>query len=319
MVRSVALETRAASKLPYLDFVHEYVREIRPVVVKGAVANWPAMKLWTPQYFKDRYPAKRVQVSYTESMTFADFIDGVLASTNDNPGPYMYRLFIHEDMPELLPDISPQNPYAFPRRYASPLMRTFWRRPDGYLKLLIGGIGGRFPVMHFDGENAHATVTEIHGEKEFVMYPPSDREYLYPDPAIPNKSLIRDPHTVDCERFPLQERATQYRAVLEPGDMVFIPCRWWHTARALTPSISLGTNILDEANWRGFVREVARPKLAPKALLNRAYWEGAGLAMSMIEALQRFVPALGHLAPNSSAATLDPSKRSFKIYRKEDA
>jgi hypothetical protein len=319
MVTTVSLESRDVSDLPYEAFVREYVRERKPVVVRDAVAEWPAMRTWTPEYFKATYPTKRVQVSYTESMTFAEFIDGVLASTEDKPGPYMYRLFIHEDMPELLADISPQNRYAFPRRFASPLMRSFWKRPDGYLKLLIGGIGGRFPVMHFDGENAHATVTEIYGDKEFIMYAPSDSAYLYPNPEIPNKSLVVDPHHVDRARFPLQEKATQFRTVLEPGDMVFIPCKWWHTARALTPSISLGTNILDESNWAGFVSEITEPVgFGAKPALNLAYWKAAGLAMSMIERIQRRLPALAPLAPDRSDAAPDPSTLKFKIYKKSE-
>src|SRR3954469_11066481 len=140
------LETREAADLPYDVFVRDYIGQNRPVVVRHATPAWPAMTKWTPKFFKTQFGSRKVQVSYEEAMTFSDFIDGVLASTHERPGPYMYRLFIHEAMPELLADLTPQNPYAFPRRYSSPLMRTHWKRPDGYLKLLIGGIGGRFPV-----------------------------------------------------------------------------------------------------------------------------------------------------------------------------
>jgi hypothetical protein len=177
-VRSRPVEIRDSAELPYEIFVRDYMATNRPVVVRNATAGWPAMRTWTPEFFKTRFGSKKVQVSYEESMTFSDFIDGVLASTYDRPGPYMYRLFIHEHLPELLSDLCVQNPYSFPRRYASPLMRTHWRRPDGYLKLLIGGVGARFPVMHYDSENAHATVTEIYGDKEFLLYPPGDREFL---------------------------------------------------------------------------------------------------------------------------------------------
>jgi hypothetical protein len=317
------MEERHSSDLPYEVFLKEYVRGGRALIVRSATPAWPALQKWTPEFFKARFADRLVQIGYDESMKFSDFIDGVMASTADRPGPYMYRLFLHEHLPEVLPDLSPQNPYAFPRRYSSPLMMEYWRRPDGYLKLLIGGIGGRFPIMHFDGDNAHATITEIYGDKEFVVYPPSDSPYLYPSPKRANHSLVDDPHLQDLQRFPLLARATQYRGVLHPGDMVFVPCGWWHTARALSPSISVGMNILDESNWRGFVSEVCGPlesSLKLRPLLKRAYFEGLGPLFSGLERIQQKFPSAASrlvlpslLAPHSSAVAHDPSSRPLHI------
>ncbi|HXK17566.1 MAG TPA: cupin-like domain-containing protein [Polyangiaceae bacterium] len=321
--RYQAIEERDASGLSYEEFLGSYVRGSRAVIVRKATPAWPALQKWTPEFFKSAFPDRLVQISYDETMRFADFIDGVLASTIEKPGPYMYRLFLHEHLPEVLPDLSPQNPYAFPRRYSSPLMMEYWRRPDGYLKLLIGGVGGRFPIMHYDGDNAHATITEVYGDKEFIVYPPSDSPYLYPSPKRANHSLVDDPHLQDLQRFPLLERATQYRSILHPGDMVFVPCGWWHTARALSPSISVGMNILDESNWRGFVSEVCGPvtqSLALKPLLKRAYFEGLGPFFSGLERIQRDFPRAARtlvlpalLAPHKSELTHDPSTRRLHI------
>ncbi|HYP74542.1 MAG TPA: cupin-like domain-containing protein [Polyangiaceae bacterium] len=307
--------------MPYEIFLRDYVHAKRPLIVRNATPAWPALQKWTPEFFKQHFPSKMVQVSYDEQLSFADFIDGVLASTDETPGPYMYRLFLHEHLPEVLGDLSPPNPYAFPRRYASPLMMEYWRRPDGYLKLLIGGVGGRFPVMHFDGEDAHATITEIYGDKEFIVYSPDDTQFMYPSPKRANHSLIDDPRNQDLERFPLLAKATQYRGILGPGDMVFVPCRWWHTARALSPSISVGMNTLDDSNWKGFVADVCGPITPnPRKLLKRAYLEGLGPVMSILEGMQRKFPRVarrlkvpGVLAPESSAIAPDPSLKPLEI------
>ena len=284
--RRVALERRTAAELPYPVFVRDYIARNRPVVVENALPACPARRQWTPEYFRERFGAKRIQVSPSEQMAFADFIDAVLASREDAPGPYMYRLFIGPHMPELLPDLEPLNPYAFPRRLASPLMPRQWRRPDGYLKLLIGGIGGRFPFLHYDLENSHATITEIHGDKEFILYPPEDAAFLYPKPGMPNQSTIPDVRQVDLARFPLYERATQYHTVLHPGDMVFVPSRWWHGARALSPSISICQNMLDGSNWDGYVDELCSRKSGlpgPKRQAKRMYLGALGGLLSMLE------------------------------------
>ena len=189
----------------------------RPVVVQGAVAGWAALQRWTPAYFKARFHERPVAVSYEATMPFDQFIDEVMASDTAHPGPYMFRLFLHEHLPEVLPDLIPQNPYAFPRRYASPLMRAQWRRPDGYLKLLIGGVGSKFPVLHYDGDNAHAAVTEVHGDKEFVMFPPEDGPLLYANPRLPNRSLIDDLARPDLARFPLLAQARRHRLLQVGG------------------------------------------------------------------------------------------------------
>jgi hypothetical protein len=317
------MEERDARGLPYDAFLRDYLTKNRPLIIRNATADWPALRKWTPQFFKERFGSRMVQVSYEAQMTFSDFIDGVMASTEDRPGPYMYRLFLHQHLPEVLEDLFPQNKYAFARRYASPLMMQYWRRPDGFLKLLIGGIGGRFPIMHYDGENAHATITEIYGDKEFIVYSPEDTPYLYPAAQRGNHSQVDDPHRQDLERFPLLAKATQYRSVLHPGDMVFVPSGWWHTARALEPSISVGMNMLDRSNWKGFVTEICGPlktSLRPRKLLKRAYFEALGPLLSALENVQRKFPTgaeklvVPHvLAPDTSAVTPDPASRRLRI------
>jgi hypothetical protein len=316
--RRVAVERRDAADLPYPVFLRDYVAANRPVVVANAMQSCPAMQKWTPDFFKNRFGPKEVSISYGERMTFTAFIDAVLASREDAPGPYMYRLFIGPHLPELLPDLEPQNPYAFPRRLASPLMLRKWRRPDGYLKLLIGGTGGHFPVLHFDGENAHASITEIYGDKEFILYPPEDSAYLYPKSGTPNQSLIPDVQHPDLASFPLFANATQHHTVLHPGDMVFVPSRWWHAARALSPSISICQNMLDASNWAGYANEICYSGSGLrrlKGVARKTYVAGLGRVLSMLE---RRSPDRSHragglaariarVAPLSSADVADSS------------
>jgi hypothetical protein len=325
------LESRSARDLPYDAFLREYVVPRRPVVIKDAVPSWPALRKWTPEFFKKHFPTRPVRVSYEKSMAFGEFIDRVLASTREQPGPYMYRLFLHEHLPEVLGDLVPQNPFAFPGRYASPLMLKYYRRPDGFLKLLIGGAGGRFPVMHYDGDESHAAITEIYGEKEFILYSPADTRCLYPNPARANHSLVDDPHEQDLDRFPMLSKARQHRTLLGPGDTVFVPYGWWHAARTLTPSISVCQNMVFRWDWKGFVAATTetdpgdrgpsgRARSLARQQFKRAYLAVAGPLMSAAEGIQmrhpRFarsmvLPAL--LAPVSSAVAPDPGKKPLRI------
>ena len=310
----VALERRHADDLPYDEFLNDYVIKNRPVIIEDAVREWPALRTWTPQFFKERFGSKMVNVTYGVSQPLGEVIDAVRLSTSEKPGPYLHKVIIHRDLPELLPDLTPENIYGFPRRFASPLMPPHFRRPDGYLKLLIGGVGGRFPLMHYDSDNANALITEIYGDKEFVLFSPGDSPFIYPHDEGGTTSQIDDLDHPNRGRFPLFEKATQYRGTLRPGESAFIPSRWWHTARVVTTSISVCVNMLHAANWAGFISESCRPQSGSwtKRNMKRLYLGSAGVIMSIAERSQKRSPG-GALSRR--LATLCPAPNGATSYR----
>jgi len=309
--KTVQIPKVSARELPYKQYVNDYVAANRPVVIQNAAPGWKALQTWTPEFFKNAFGDQTVDVTYGVQQKLADVIDGVLASTALKPGPYLHKVIIHQHMPALLPDLAPENVYAFPMRYCSPLMPTRFRRPDGYLKLLIGGVGGKFPLMHYDSDNAHAVISEIFGDKEFVLFAPEDTDCVYPHPNSPSTSQIDDLDHVDPVRFPNFQKATQYRAVIAPGECIFVPSRWWHSARVVTTSISVCTNLMHATNWNGFVDLACDPgatKSRAGLLLKRAYLGVSGMIMSMSEMLQnafpgsRIVRSIGALSPATPSA-----------------
>ena len=313
----IPLERRHADDLPYEAFLHDYVIKNRPVIIEDAVRQWPALRTWTPEFFKQRFGSKVVEVTYGVNQPLGEVIDGVRLSTAEKPGPYLHRVLIHRDMPELLPDLMPENIYGFPRRFASPLMPPHFRRPDGYLKLLIGGVGGKFPLMHYDSDNANALITGIYGEKEFVLFSPQDTPLVYPHGQGGNTSQIDDLDHADRTRFPLFEKAAQYRGILRRGDSAFIPSHWWHTARVVTTSISVCVNMLHAANWAGFISESCRPQSGSwtKRNAKRLYLGSAGVVMSIAERSQEKFPGaalarrLATLCPAPGGTTSSRSGR----------
>jgi hypothetical protein len=307
-LETLPIERCIAADLPYEEFFRQYVTVNRPVIIEGAVPQWRALRTWSPDFFKSHFGSKRVNVTYGVSQQLGDVIDGVLGSTVERPGPYLHRVIIHQDMPELLPDLTPENVYGFPGRYASPLMPQRFRRPDGYLKLLIGGAGGKFPLMHFDSDNANAAITEIFGDKEFVLFPPQDTRFVYPSSEGSNASLVDDLEQPDWERFPLLRQATEYRGTIRPGETIFVPAGWWHSARVVTTSISVCSNMLHAPNWRGFISECCRTQGVHWAARNakRLYLEGTGAIMNAAENLQIRYPGAGFVAALAKCSPARP-------------
>lgn len=305
-----AIERRSAHDVPYETFLREYGLASRPVIIEDSVEHWPALWKWTPEFFKTHFGDRDVKVTDGVTMNFAELVDAVLASTAQAPAPYLHKLIISTDMPELAADVSPENAYGFGSRFASAIMPKPWNRPDAYLKLLFGGVGGKFPYTHFDGDNAYALITGIYGHKEFRLFAPSDAPYLYPKSDGPNVSRIADINAPDLEQFPLFERARCFRGVVGPGESIFIPARWWHAARVLDVSISVCTNMLTPANWPGFVREVTRSGThhSPvRQVAKRAVLSTVGAAMSVAEGVRNTFPrapfarALERIAPQAPA------------------
>jgi hypothetical protein len=303
---ALSIERRSARDLSYEEFLREYVRKGKPLVIEGSVPQWAAIQEWTPEFFADRFGEEMVGVTYGVKMPMSELIGKIVASTPEKPGPYLHQLIIHHHLPALLPWLSPENPYGYPRRFCSPLMPKRCRRPDGYLKLLIGGPGGKFPFMHFDSDNANAMITEIYGDKAFVLYPPEDTPYLYPKKDDVNVSQIADLANPDLSQFPLFPKAVPRYTVLKPGETIFIPPKWWHAARVVTTSISVCTNALDSSNWKGFVDWLCRPHPSRKWYVRavaRVYLTLLGVALSIVEGIQTMLPgssvsrALASLAP----------------------
>ncbi len=293
-LKIMPIERRDASTLSFKTFVEEYVDRSRPLIIENAVPQWTAIEKWTPEFFKSRFGSQIVQVSYGTRMAMGDLIDAVNASTKEQPGPYLHKVIIHKDMPELLPDITPGNLYGYPQRLCSPLMPPSFQRPDGFLKLLIGGVGGQFPMMHFDSDNSNAMITEVYGHKEFVLFAPEDTEFVYPHPKptspVASVDNLDEP---DLNRFPLFIKATQHRGIIGPGEAAFIPSRWWHSARVVSTSISTCTNMIHSSNWSGFIHESCDPEITRKPLVRaakRAYLTITGAVLDASETLQEKLP-----------------------------
>ncbi len=76
--------------------------------------------------------------------------------------------------------------------------------------------------------------------------------------ASTNISEIADLENCDSDRFPLFDNATGVRFTLHPGETLFIPSGWWHTARILSPSITVSINGANAANWSNFRKDFCR-------------------------------------------------------------
>lgn len=254
LVRRDSIVVEKKYDLSYDEFAEQHLFANYPVVIGDACADWAAKDTFTPQFFKDNYGDRPVNI---DGIVFklGDFIDLMGSATEDNPAPYPCKLQLDE-YPELLPHVLPRLKYALPDRIHSRLLPKRFLGGANTLEVFFGSPGGQFPYIHYDYMCLHAYITQLYGHKEFTVMPPSQTPYVYPRPGHGWVSDVNDVHNPDLNKFPLFAQATPVTFVVGPGETLFIPCGWWHTARSLTPTISVALDCLNASNWKAFMGEV---------------------------------------------------------------
>lgn len=267
LVRENNIVVEKKYRMSYTEFAKEHLFANYPVVIGDACEAWTAKDKFTPQFFKERYSDREVTIA-GKTYNFGDYIDWMLTGNEENPAPYPCTLQIERDYPELLPDVLPRLKYAQPDRIHSKLLPNRLLSGANTLEIFFGSPGAQFPYVHYDYMSLHAYITQLYGYKEFTVIPPDQTAYVYPKPDNTWVSEVNDIWNPDLEKYPLFAKATPVKFVVGPGETLFIPCGWWHTARSLTPTISVALDCLNASNWKSFMQEVdtnmsqRRPALA---------------------------------------------------------
>lgn len=252
---SQAIDRRDWSAAAHRGYVRECVHPMKPVVLRGALDGIPAWGKWTPSFFKTRFGDLVVQVD-GKACRMADHIDRVMASTPENPAPYL-NYWLAEDWPESLKADVPAPACTrpnwvesrwFPSRYSYQSLQGF-----------IGGAGAHFPFLHYDHWHLNTWLMQLYGVKEYVAFAPDQTPFMYPiGGAKENVSSVSSVEAPDLAKFPLFAHARGLRFKLRPGETLFMPAGWWHTVKILSPSITVSVSGASSGNWKAFSRDLMR-------------------------------------------------------------
>ena len=231
------------------DFEDAYLESGRPVIFRGLVKNWPAVRAaqQSPDALSD----------YLKSLYNGAFIETIFAAP-EHHGRHFYdadmRGFNFErrkaPLPALLDkmiqiagDADAMAIYAGSVPAGEFVPSFAAQNPNP----LLGGeieprlwIGNRSRVAaHFDSDLNIACC--VSGTRKFTIFPPEQIGNLYIGPlefnmAGPPASLV-DFANPDHDRFPNFHRAqaAARTADLNPGDALFLPPLWWHHVTADGP------------------------------------------------------------------------------------
>ncbi|MGO9930495.1 MAG: cupin-like domain-containing protein [Steroidobacteraceae bacterium] len=221
------------------EFAERYVRCERPVIVRGGVKDWPPSYKWTPEYLKAMYGqrgvkigvstsgdyldyAERLKVGVEPEVAFAQAIDGIFAPANAEQ-----KCRIHQVSLDTWGTLDEE---SAPIRYVlrKVIAKNIWM-----------GSTGNVTKTHYDMEDN--INVQLRGRKEIILFPSTQLDELYPRSAWDYRSNFSrvEIEKPDLSRYPRFSRATPLRAILEPGDFIYIPIYWWHQFSTLEASLNV--------------------------------------------------------------------------------
>lgn len=234
------------------EFVKNYLKPQKPVVIEGFINDWPAFYKWNLDYMKQVAGDKIVPlyddrpVDYKDGfnqphakMKMSDYIDLLKKE------PTKYRIFLWNILKEI-PEL--QNDFRYP---------DFGLRLMKGLPMLFFGGKDSYTFMHYDIDFANIFHFHFHGEKQCILFDQKQNNFLY---KIPHSLITRediDFANPDFNKWPALKYAEGFVVNLNHGDILFMPEGWWHYMRYITPGFSMS------------LRAIARkPKNLCKAIYN---------------------------------------------------
>ncbi len=220
------------------QFLHEFYSTNRPVLIQGAMDDWPAMKLWTMEYLKEKFGDKTVEVqmgrnsdanyeinstAHKKQMSFGQYVDLAVTSgrTNDFYITANNSGLNRDSLAGLWNDI-----VLFP---------DYLRTDDpGNRGFFWFGPAGTVTPLHHDLTNNF--MAQVVGRKLVKLIAPYELPYVY---NFRHCFSRVDPANPDLEKYPQFRNCRVIDVILNPGEVLFLPIGWWHAVYGMDISITM--------------------------------------------------------------------------------
>lgn len=232
------------------DFLKNYFKPQKPVVIERFVEDWPAFSKWNLDYMAKVAGDKIVPlydnrpVSHKNKfnqphaeMSMREYVDLL------NSGPTKYRIFLWNILKEV------------------PILQKDFFYPDFGLRLLKGlpmlffGGTDSYTFMHYDIDLANIFHFHFQGKKEVILFDQNQNDFLY---KVPHSLITRediDFSDPDYQKWPALKKANGYIADLEHGNVLYMPEGYWHYMRYITPGFSMSLRAIPR-NPKNFAKAV---------------------------------------------------------------
>lgn len=234
------------------QFLSNYFKPQKPVIIENQIEDWPAFTKWDLAYMSKMAGDKIVPLYDDRPVDYKDGFNEPHATMKMNEyidllerEPTRYRIFlwnILKEVPEL------QNDFSYPD-FGLKLLKS--------LPMLFFGGTDSYTFMHYDIDLANIFHFHFHGEKNVLLFDQSQNKYLY---KVPHSLITRediDFKNPDYTKWPALKFAKGYQGKLSHGQILYMPEGYWHYMHYLTPGFSMSLRAL-----------ARKPKNLSKAIYN---------------------------------------------------
>jgi hypothetical protein len=250
--RSGEIERR--HKLPRGVFIDDYYSTGRPVIITGMMDDWPALRLWSLEYFAEKFGAREVDVQtgrnaagatnyeanrekYRRKMIFSEYIDKVRSAgvTNDFYITANNNSSNRDALAELWDDIVQIPEYLDGDARSNGF---FWFGPAG-------------TITPFHHDLTNNLMAQVVGRKRVKIAPSWDmplmRNFLHVFCEVDGRAMPPVP-APDAGQPQILE------CILSPGEILFLPIGCLHFVEGLDTSVTMSfTNFaIDDNDYASF-------------------------------------------------------------------
>ena len=216
------------------EFLKNYFKPQRPLVIERFIEEWPAYSKWNLDYMAEIAGDKEVPLYDDRPVNYKDAFNEPHAKMKMKEyvdllkrEPTKYRIFLWNILKEI------------------PQLKNDFSYPDFGLKLMKD-----LPMLFFGGRDSHtfmhididlANIFHIHfeGKKKAILFDQKQTKYLY---KIPHSLITRediDFNNPDYNKWPALKKAKGWITNLEHGNILYMPEGYWHYMHYITPGFAM--------------------------------------------------------------------------------
>lgn len=213
-------------------FLKGYAQPGRPFIATEATSEWP-MSSWNFPDLAEAYGNRLTHLSQHPARVFPirDFIERV---GRDEPVGFKAAFPLVRQIREQY-----RYPSYFPRS-------AFFAKAQALIVAPSDAIeSARYSATCWHRDWADNFLAQLIGRKRVYLSPPSDEACFYTTHAVAQSTNVAIDYSpisrrgADPVEFPAFQRARVIECVLEPGDMLYLPCGWFHHVENLSPSCAI--------------------------------------------------------------------------------
>ena len=245
----------------YEEFRDRFLEPRVPVLIAGALDDWPAMRRWSFEHVGRAIGDRRIHPVIARNGRWSvDLREGMRTEETDFS---TYRAEMERGETRHYLRLPLEGPFAdlLAGEYETPI---YCRKRIFMKKNLWVGSTGVSSGLHYD--MMHNVVGQVVGRRRVVLFAPEETHRLY---AYPLRTLSwhHSPVRVeapDLDRYPAFAKARRIEVEIGRGELLFIPKGWWHHFATVEDAIAMNFFWLTK-------------RLVPAIAIARAAWVLGGV------------------------------------------